>query len=303
MTFREKIEGGQFVICGETTPPKSPNASVVKKKSQHFNGFVDAVNVTDNQSAVVRMSSMVSSKLLLDEGLEPIMQMTCRDRNRLAIESDLIGASALGIDNLLCLTGDHQKFGDDPEARGVFDLDSIQLIAAVRQMNAGVLISGKAMKRPTNFFIGGAANPFATPMEIRVIKVQKKVDAGAHFIQTQPVFDLETFSKWMDMVVAEGLHEQVAILPGIMPVKSTLILEHMEANIPGMRIPQTCIDRFSQAEDVQEEGIRLAVETARELKKMKGVHGIHLLPVGWEKIVPSLVGELHSALDLNDSPS
>lgn len=303
MTFREKIENGQFVLCGEMTPPKSPNTRVVKKKAQYFEGYVDAVNVTDNQSAVVRMSSLVSSKLLLDEGLDPIMQMTCRDRNRLAIESDLIGASALGIDNLLCLTGDHQKFGDDPDAKGVFDLDSIQLIAAVRQMNAGVLISGKEMKHPTNFFIGGAANPFATPMEMRVIKIQKKVDAGAHFIQTQPVFDLETFSKWMDMVVAEGLHEQVAILPGIMPVKSTLILKHMEANIPGMRIPQTCIDRISQADDVQEEGIRLAVETARELKKMKGVRGIHLLPVGWEKIVPRLVGELHSALDLKDSPS
>lgn len=298
MTLREKIAAGQFVLCGEMTPPKRPNAGVIQTKSRYFKGHVDAVNITDNQSAVVRMSSMVSSKLLLDEGVEPIMQMTCRDRNRLAIQSDLIGASALGIENLLCLTGDHQIFGDDPEARGVFDLDSIQLIAAVRGMNAGVLISGKELKRPTNFFIGGAANPFAEPLEMRVIKLRKKVEAGAHFIQTQPVFDLETFARWMELVVAEGLHERIAILPGIMPVRSIQILEHMQTRIPGMKIPRSCIERMTRADDAQEEGIALALETAGELKKLKGVRGIHLLPVGWEKIIPSLVTELQRVLHL-----
>lgn len=293
MTLREKIQSGQFVICGELTPPASPNAAVIEKKSKHFKGLIDAVNVTDNQSAIVRMSSFASSKILLDQGIEPIMQMTCRDRNRIGIESDLMGASALGIDNILCLTGDHQSFGDDPEARGVFDLDSIQLIAAVHRMNEGRLISGKEMKRPTNFFIGGAANPFAEPLEMRVVKLQKKIDAGVHFIQTQPVFDLELFSRWMDLVVAAGLHERVAILPGVMPIKTISILEHMQANIPGMRIDQIYFDRMQQARDPQEEGVRIAVEIAHAVRQISGVKGIHLLPVSWEKIVPTLMQELN----------
>ena len=293
MTLREKIQSGQFVICGEMTPPASPNAAAIEKNSRHFKGGIDAVNVTDNQSAVVRMSSFASSKILLDQGLEPIMQITCRDRNRIGIESDLMGASALDIDNILCLTGDHQSFGDDPEARGVFDLDSIQLIAAVRGMNEGRLISGKEMKRPTNFLIGGAANPFAEPLEMRVIKLEKKIAAGVHFIQTQPVFDLELFAKWMDLVVAAGLQKRVAILPGVMPVKSLRILEHMQANIPGMRIDRSYFDRMSQAEDPQDEGLRIAVEIAHEVRRISGISGIHLLPVGWEKIVPTVLQELN----------
>ena len=183
---------------------------------------------------------------------------------------------------------------DDPEARGVFDLDSMQLIAAVRHMNAGVLISGREMKRPTNFFIGGAANPFSKPMEMREVKLHKKIKAGAKFIQAQPVFDLEIFSRWMDLIVADGLHERVAILPGIMPVKSVRILKHMQLNIPGICINQSYLDRMTHTNDPLEEGLTLAVEIAHEVKKMKGVRGLHLLPVTWEQIVPDLMAEIRS---------
>ena len=167
MTLQEKIESNQFVVCAEIGPPQSCDGNVIRDRSKHFKGCVDAVNITDNQRAVVRLSSIASAKILLDEGIEPIIQMTCRDRNRLAIQSDLLGAAALGIRNVLCLTGDYQSFGDQPEAKGVFDLDSIQLIAAVATMNSGFLLSGAEMKKPPQFFIGAAANPFAVPFEMR----------------------------------------------------------------------------------------------------------------------------------------
>ena len=214
MTLREKINSKQFVVCGEIGPPQSCDGNVIRSKSRHFKDYVDAVNITDNQSAVARLSSIASTKILLEEGVEPIMQMTCRDRNRLAIQSDLMGAAALGICNILCLTGDYQKFGDQPEAKGVFDLDSIQLIATVAKLNSGYLLSDTEIKKATDFFIGAAANPFAQPFEMRLIRLYKKIEAGARFIQTQPVFDLDTFIRWMDKVVEMGLHEKCAILAG-----------------------------------------------------------------------------------------
>ncbi|MEE9430459.1 MAG: methylenetetrahydrofolate reductase, partial [Melioribacteraceae bacterium] len=227
MTLKEKIESGKFIVCGEIGPPQSCNGDVIRKKAKHFKGIVDAVNVTDNQSATVRMSSMASAVILLEQGVEPIMQMTCRDRNRIAMQSDLIGAAALGIENILCLTGDHQKFGDNPEARGVFDLDSTQLIATVAELNAGRLLSGTEIKKATNFLIGGAANPFAEPLEMRIIRLEKKIEAGASLIQTQPVFDLEAFILWMDKVVEKGLHKKCTILPGVLPVRSAKALIYM----------------------------------------------------------------------------
>jgi methylenetetrahydrofolate reductase (NADPH) len=297
MTLRQKIDSKQFVVCGEIGPPQSCDGNVIREKSGHFKGYVDAVNVTDNQTAIVRLSSIASAKILLDEGIEPIMQMTCRDRNRLAIQSDLLGAAALGIQNVLCLTGDYQTFGDQPEAKGVFDLDSIQLITAVATLNSGFTLSGAEMKKPTEFLIGAAANPFAEPFEMRVIRLYKKIAAGAHFIQTQPVFDLETFTRWMERVVEMGLSDKAAILPGIMPVRSAKTLLWMKENVPGMRIRKEYISRMSQARDPQEEGIAMAVELIRALKDIRGVRGIHIMPSLWESVTPTIVKEagLHVA--------
>lgn len=292
MTLRQKIDSGQFVWCGEIGPPQSCDGDVIRKKAQYFKGNVDAVNITDNQTAIVRLSSIASAKILLEEGLEPIIQMTCRDRNRLAIQSDLLGAAALGISNVLCLTGDHQSFGDQPEARGVFDLDSIQLVATVAHMNRGFLLSGLEMKKATNFLIGAAANPFAQPFEMRLIRLFKKIEAGARFIQTQPVFDLELFSKWMDRVVAMGLHQRAAILAGVMPVKSAKALIYMKQEVPGVKISDEYIERMNRATDPTEEGVKIAVEIIQTVKRINGVRGIHLMPVMWESITPTIIQQV-----------
>lgn len=291
MTFKEKIESNQFIWCGEIGPPQSCDGDVIRNKSKYFKGYVDAVNITDNQTAIARLSSIASAKILLDEGVEPIIQMTCRDRNRLAIQSDLLGAAALGIQNVLCLTGDYQTFGDNPEARGVFDLDSIQLVATVAKMNSGFLLSGIEMKKAPEFLIGAAANPFAEPFEMRLIRLFKKIEAGAHFIQTQPVFDLEIFTRWMDRVVAMGLHEKTAILAGVMPVRSAKALLYMKEEVPGVKINDEYIDRMKGANDPKDEGVKIAVEIIQTLKNIKGVRGIHLMPVMWESITPTIIKE------------
>jgi methylenetetrahydrofolate reductase (NADPH) len=291
MTLKEKIESDQFILCGEIGPPQSCNGNVIRKKSKHFKGYVDAVNITDNQAAVARLSSIASAKILLEEGVEPIMQMTCRDRNRLAIQSDLLGAAALGIQNVLCLTGDYPTFGDHPDAKAVFDLDSIQLITTVRKMNNGFLLSGAELKTAPHFLIGAAANPFAKPFEMRLIRIFKKVEAGAHFIQTQPVFDLNTFSKWMERVVEMGLHNKCAILPGVLPVKSVEVLLHMNDRVPGIRINEEYIHRMQNAKDPKEEGVKIAVDIINSLKKITGIRGIHFMPMLWESITPVIIKE------------
>jgi methylenetetrahydrofolate reductase (NADPH) len=291
MTFKEKIESGTFIVCGEIGPPKSCDGDVIREKSKYFKGVVDAVNITDNQTAIVRLSSIASAKILLEVGVEPIMQMTCRDRNRIAIQSDLLGAAALGIHNVLCLTGDYQKFGDQPEAKGVFDLDSVQLIATAAKMNSGLLLSEQEMKKVPDFFIGAAANPFAEPFEMRLIRLHKKVKAGARFIQTQPVFDMDIFTRWMEKVVEMGLHEKCAILAGVMPVKSVKALHHMKKEVPGVKINDEYINRLENASDPKEEGVKIAIEMIQALQKIKGVRGIHIMPVMWESITPVIVKE------------
>ncbi|MFA7563706.1 MAG: methylenetetrahydrofolate reductase [Candidatus Neomarinimicrobiota bacterium] len=291
MTLREKINSGKFIVCGEIGPPQSCDGDVIRRKAQYFKGIADAVNITDNQTAIPRLSSIASAKILLDEGVEPIIQMTCRDRNRLAIQSDLLGAAALGIRNVLCLTGDYQKLGDNPEAKGVFDLDSIQLIATVAKMNSGHLLSGREMKKAPEFLIGGAANPFAVPFEMRLIRLYKKVKAGVNFIQTQPVFDPELFIRWMEKVVEMGLHEKVAILAGVMPVKSVNTLLHMREDVPGVKINDVYIRRMEKAADPQAEGIKIAIEIIQTVKNIKGVRGVHIMPFMWESIMPTVVKE------------
>jgi len=291
MTLKEKIESNEFIICGEIGPPQSCNGKIIVEKSKHFKGYVDAVNITDNQTATVKLSSIASAKILIDENIEPIMQITCRDRNRLAIQSDLLGAAALGITNVLCLTGDHQTLGDQPEAKGVFDLDSIQLISAVNQLNNGYLLSGKEMKCKTTFLIGAAENPFAEPFEMRLIRIFKKIDAGARFIQTQAIFDLEIFCKWMEKVVEMGLHKKAAILAGVMPIKSIKTLQWMKERVPGIRINNDIVDRMKNTKSPEDEGIKIAVETIKTIKNLQGISGIHLMPTQWESITPTILKE------------
>ena len=289
MKFHEKIDDNRFLVTAELGPPQSCDSNVIRKKTAYFRNGVDAVNITDNQTAIVRLSSIAAAKIVLEEGLEPVIQMTCRDRNRIAIQSDLLGAAALGISNVLCLTGDHQRFGNHPESKPVFDLDSVQLIAAVKRLNEGFFLSGESIKTIPHFCIGGGANPFAEPYPFRIMRLAKKIKAGARFFQTQPVFDLERFAEWMQGVRELGLHQETAILAGVMPVKSAKALLHMQKEVPGMRIQPDFIQRMERARDPEEEGIQMASEIIEELKKIEGVRGIHLMPLMWERMTPRIL--------------
>ncbi|MEN6356273.1 MAG: methylenetetrahydrofolate reductase [Armatimonadota bacterium] len=285
------LSEGHFAVCGEMSPPLGADKSVILKKCGYFKGFVDAVNLTDNQAAIVRMSSVMSSVFALEGGIEPIMQMTCRDRNRLAQQSDILGACAAGVKNILCLTGDYMSFGNHPDAKGVFDLDSVQLIKTCAGMNDGRFISCDEIKVPPKIFIGGAANPFAEPLEMRIIRLGKKIRAGARFIQTQPVFNFQKFERWMQAVRDEGYDRDVFILAGAMPVKSVKALEHMRNNVPGMSIADEYFSRMKSADDPKEEGVAICVETIKRLKEIPGIAGVHIMPVMWESITPRIVEE------------
>ena len=238
------------------------------------------------------MSSFSACLVLKGMGLDPVMQMVCRDRNRIAIQSDILGAAALGINNLLCLSGDHQKFGDHPTAKNVFDIDSIQLIQTVKRMrDEGKFISGEEIKGKPNIFIGCAENPFADPFEIRALRLAKKAAAGAQFVQTQCVFNVEKFEKWMEMVRDLGVHEKMYILAGITPMKSIGMARYMKNSVPGMDVPEEQIERLKGVpkEKVAEEGIKIAVETIERVRAIKGVAGVHIMAIEWEDRVPEIV--------------
>lgn len=284
------LSAGHLAVTGELGPPQSASANVIRKKADYYKGCVDAVNITDNQTAIVRMSSIASAAILAQLGLDPVMQMTCRDRNRIAMQSDILGAYALGINNILCLTGDHQSFGNHPTSKNVYDLDSVQLIRAVKMMRDDKrFLSGDELKVEPRMFIGAAENPFADPFEYRAVRLAKKIAAGVDFIQTQAVFDLARFSRWMEMVRDRGLHEEVYILAGVIPVKSARALEYMKNEVPGMIVPDDLIRRLEKASDPKEEGVKVAVETIGQLRQIPGVAGVHLMPMMWEAIAPTIV--------------
>ncbi len=290
-TNLEKVLGsGTFAVTAEAGPPKGTNPAVVQKKGEQLRNCCDAVNVTDNQTAIVRMSSMAGCALLKQQGIDPIMQIVVRDRNRIAIQSDVLGAVALGISNILCLSGDHQKFGNHPAARGVFDIDSIQLIQTLKLMrDEKKFICGDDISGEVPIYIGAAANPFADPFEFRVARLAKKVKAGADFIQTQAIFDVAKFSKWMEMVRNQGLDEQVHILAGIIPIKSAGMARYMRDYVAGVAVPDEIITRMEKADDAKAEGVKIPLEIIEQLKEISGVHGIHIMAVGWESIVPKII--------------
>jgi methylenetetrahydrofolate reductase (NADPH) len=248
------------------------------------------MNVTDNQTAIVRMSSLAACAILRQSGIDAVMQMVTRDRNRLAMQSDILGAVALGIRNLLCLSGDHQSFGNHPTAKNVHDLDSIQLAQMVKTMrDEQLFISGDKISGEVPLFIGCAANPFADPFEFRVLRLAKKIQAGADFIQTQAVFDVPRFSAWMEMVRDEGLHQQTHILAGIIPMKSAGMARYMRKYVAGLMIPDELVTRMEQAEDAKEEGIAIAGELIEQVRDIPGIQGVHIMAVAWEEVVPEIV--------------
>ena len=286
------LEAGNFAVTAEAGPPRGAKPEVVRKKAKILKGFVDACNVTDNQTSVVRMCSLAACKILSEEGLDPVMQMVCRDRNRIAAQSDILGAASLGIANLLCLSGDHQVFGDNPQAKNVFDLDSIQLLKIARAMrDESRFAGGKEVDGAPDLFIGAAANPFADPFKIRVPRLAKKVAAGAQFIQTQCVFNTEKFIEWMNGVRDRGLHEKTYILAGITPIKSLPMAQYMATKVAGMDVPDAGIERIKGVEKKKQkqEGIKIAVETIQRLKKIEGVRGVHIMAIEWEEAVPEIV--------------
>jgi methylenetetrahydrofolate reductase (NADPH) len=285
------LRAGHFAFTGECGPPKGANVEHLKEKIRHLKGKVDAVNITDNQTAVVRMSSWAASAILVQEGVEPNFQMVCRDRNRLAMQSDILGVYSLGVRNMLCLSGDHQRFGNHPQAKNVYDIDSMQLIALVKKMrDEGRFMNEEEIDVPPRLFIGAAANPFADPFEFRVYRLAMKVAAGADFVQTQCIYNMDKFREFMKRIVDMGLHEKCFILAGVTPMKSVGMAQYMAKSVPGMDVPEPLIRRLREAGKgkVAEEGIRIAVEQIQEFKEMEGVAGVHLMAIEWEHRVPEI---------------
>jgi 5,10-methylenetetrahydrofolate reductase len=306
------LRAGHFAVTAELGPPQNADGAVIRKKAALLKGNCDAVNITDNQTAIVRMSSIGAGAIVLQEGLEPVIQMTCRDRNRLAIQSDLLGAYALGMRNLLCLSGDHQTFGNHPTAKNVYDIDSIQLVQTVTAMrDLRVFQCGDEFKgQEPRFFVGAASAPFAGPVEFRPFRLGKKVQAGANFIQTQLVYDVDAFKVFMEKVRKLGLHEQTYILAGVGPLKSPGMAKYMKDSVPGILVPDVLIERMTEAgapwagkskdemtkEDKkarsaawQDEGIKICIELIQQLREVEGVAGVHIMAIEWEDAVKPIV--------------
>ena len=286
------LDKGEFAVTAECGPPKGADPEAIIKKSELLRGKVDSINVTDNQTAIVRMSSLAACCLLKKEGLDPVLQMVVRDRNRIALQSDILGASAIGIRNVLCLSGDHQIFGNQPQALGVFDLDSIQFLQAVKNMrDRGRIIGGDPLSKPPELFIGAAANPFADPLSFRVVRLAKKIAAGADFIQTQCIYNLKRFIQWIEMASERGLTDKVYILGGVTPLKSPGMARYMKDKVSGMDIPDDIIKRIEgvSKKKQKEEGIAICVETIQRLKEIKGISGVHIMAIEWEEVVGEIV--------------
>ena len=289
----EKIlAAGHLAVTSECGPPRGSDPEAVREKAGLIKDHVDVVNVTDNQTSVTRMSSLAACIHLKLMGVEPVLQMVTRDRNRIAVQSDILGAASFDIFNMLCLSGDHQSFGDNPKGQNVHDLDSMQLVQTVRLMrDEGKFLGGADIKRPPQMFVGAAANPFADPFEIRVPRLAKKIASGAEFIQTQCIYNLDKFEEWMKQVCDRGLHEKTYILAGVTPLKSAGMAKFMKNRVPGMDVPDDVVKRMADTpkEKQADEGITICIETIERLKSVEGVKGFHIMAIEWEEKVPEIV--------------
>jgi 5,10-methylenetetrahydrofolate reductase len=283
VNLREKLAGGRFVVTCEVGPPKGADVSDMQHSAEGVRGKVDAVNVTDQQSSVMRLGSLAGCVLLKQWGIEPVLQMTCRDRNRIALQSDLLSAYALGIENVLCLTGDYVTLGDHPEAKPVFDLDSVSLIEAARELEKGRDLAGKELKGSPRFFIGACVTPEADLLEPQIIKMEKKVEAGAQFLQTQAVYDARRFADFMAMVQ----YMNVPVLAGIVVLRSAAMARHMNEKAAGIRVPQGLIDEMDKADDKSAKGVEIAARTIAEVKGL--CQGVHIMTIGMEKRVSDII--------------
>ena len=289
----EKIlAAGHLAVTSECGPPRGSDPEVIIKKAEMIKDHVDAINITDNQTSVTRMCSLAACIRLKLMGLEPVLQMVTRDRNRIALQSDILGAASFDINNILCLSGDHQSFGDCAQGQNVHDIDSIQLVQTVRHMrDEGKFLGGDDINRPPKMFVGAAANPFADPFEIRVPRLAKKVATGVEFIQTQCIYNLDKFEQWMKMVCDRGLHEKVNILAGMTPMKTAGMAKYMKNRVPGMDVPDEVVKRLADTpkEKQSEEGIKICIEAIQRLKEIEGVRGFHVMAIEWEEKVPEIV--------------
>ncbi len=298
------LAAGHLAVTSECGPPRGSDPEPIIKKAEMIKDHVDAINITDNQTSVTRMCSLAACIRLKLMGLEPVLQMVTRDRNRIALQSDILGAASFDINNILCLSGDHQSFGDCAQGQNVHDVDSMQLIQTVRHMrDESKFLGGDDIARPPQMFVGAAANPFADPFEIRVPRLAKKVAAGAEFIQTQCIYNLDKFEEWMKLVVDRGLDKKISILAGMTPMKSAGMAKYMKNRVPGMDVPDEIIKRLADTpkEKQAEEGINICVEAIQRIKEMKGVKGFHVMAIEWEEKVPEIVERagLYPRPDLN----
>lgn len=284
------LEAGHFTVTGELGPPKGADITLMKHHAEGMKDHVEACNITDNQTAIVRTSSIACGAALVEMGIEPIIQIVTRDRNRICIQSDVLGAHALGIKNILCIAGDHMKFGNEPESKGVYDIDSMQLLKGLKDLrDEKKFMGGEELDGEVSYYLGAVENPFADPFEFRVDRLEKKIRAGASFIQTQCIFDLDRFERWMEIVRDRGLHKKIKILGGITPIKSLGAAKYMKNNVSGITIPDELIERLKAAEDKKAEGLNIAIETIERCKQIEGVHGVHIMAIAWEEKVPEIV--------------
>ncbi|NOZ26703.1 MAG: hypothetical protein GXP39_01440 [Chloroflexi bacterium] len=286
-----RLKSGAFVVTAEIAPPRSSTGRPVDRKAHMLSGYIDAANFIDGASATPRMSSLASALICLDCGVEPVLQMTARDRTRITIQADALGASALGIRNILCISGDHPKLGPAPmTVLEPLDVDSIQMLWILRRMrDEGRLLDGRTLKTPPRYFLGAAASPYASNPRFEALRMEKKINAGAQFFQSQPIYDFDTFERWLEELDKRNLLEQTYILAGVAPLHSAHAAHYLNDHVPGVVVPQTLIDRMERAADPAEEGVQIALEIIDRLRHTPGISGIHIMAVGWESIVPRLI--------------
>ena len=281
---------GEFAVTGELGPPKHSGTEKLKENIGYLKGSVDAANITDNQTAIVRISSLAVGGICIQEGLEPVVQMTVRDRNRIALQSDILGAGAIGVPNTLCLSGDHHTLGNHPESKGVFDIDSMQLIQTLKNMRDGPhFINGEEIKNPPKIYIGAVWSPMSEPVDLRKFRLAKKIEVGADFIQTQGIYNVERFSTIMEEICQMGLDKKVKILAGVIPIKSVGAARYMQKNVSGVDVPEEIVTRLKNAQDPAVEGVKMAQELIMQMREIKGVAGVHVMAIQWEKMIPEIV--------------